>query len=132
MPLLICEDDEVVYGDTGYTGLAKRAEIQADPHLARIEYRTNTRNRFHWKTQAPGFDWDRYMEYLKSRVRSKFDQYLPRASLLAAYNRLDDKGKARVAAYVDALSARASLREAPNGAHAPREIVRSILAYETR
>jgi len=73
VPFLIREDDEVVYGDAGYTGIAKRAEIQADSHLARIDYRTNSRNRLHWKTHAPGFDWDRSMEYQKSRVRSKVE-----------------------------------------------------------
>jgi len=35
---LIREDDEVVYGDSGYLGLQKRKEIQADPHLASIDY----------------------------------------------------------------------------------------------
>jgi len=40
---LIREDDEVVYGDSGYLGLQKRKEIQADPHLASIDYRINRR-----------------------------------------------------------------------------------------
>jgi len=40
---LIREDDEVVYGDSGYLGIQKRKEIQADPHLASIDYRINRR-----------------------------------------------------------------------------------------
>ena len=70
---LIREDDSIVYGDAGYTGLAKREDFRADPHLCQIEYRTNTRNTHRWKSLAPGFDWDRYIEYQKSRIRSKVE-----------------------------------------------------------
>jgi len=73
VPRLIREDDRVVYGDAGYTGLAKRPEFQSNEHLSSIDYRTNTRNRLHWPTKAPGFDWDRHIEYQKSRVRSKVE-----------------------------------------------------------
>ena len=40
---LIRPDDEVVYGDSGYTGIAKREEIKSDKHLSSVEYRTNKR-----------------------------------------------------------------------------------------
>ena len=73
VPKLVREDDRVLYGDAGYTGLAKRPEFRADAHLSSIDYRTNTKNRFHWQTKAPGFDWDRHIEYQKSRVRSKVE-----------------------------------------------------------
>jgi IS5 family transposase len=73
VPRLIREDDRIVYGDAGYTGLAKRPEFLSNEHLSSIDYRTNTRNRLHWPTKAPGFDWDRYIEYQKSRVRSKVE-----------------------------------------------------------
>jgi IS5 family transposase len=92
VPRLIREDDEVVYGDAGYTGLAKRAEIQADSHLARIDYRTNTRNRLHWKTQAPGFDWDRHIEYQKSRVRSKVEYVFLILKRLFGYRKVRYRG----------------------------------------
>ena len=36
---LIREDDEVLYGDAGYTGLANRPEFKADAHLSAIDYR---------------------------------------------------------------------------------------------
>ena len=36
---LIREDDEVVYGDSGYTGVEKRDEIKGDEHLSQIEYK---------------------------------------------------------------------------------------------
>lgn len=34
---LIREDDEVVYGDSGYLGIEKREEIQSDEHLSAID-----------------------------------------------------------------------------------------------
>ena len=34
---LIREDDEVVYGDSGYVGIQKRTEIKEDEHLSKIE-----------------------------------------------------------------------------------------------
>ena len=73
VPQLIREDDYVVYGDAGYTGLLKRPEIQEDEHLSSIDYRVNTRNRLHYPSKAPGFDWDRHIEYQKSRIRSKVE-----------------------------------------------------------
>lgn len=73
VPRLIREDDYVVYGDAGYIGLAKRPEFISDAHLSSIDYRINTRNRLRWPTKAPGFDWDRHIEYQKSRVRSKVE-----------------------------------------------------------
>lgn len=73
VPRLVREDDHVVYGDAGYTGMSSRPEILRDSHLSTLEFRTNTRNRTHYKSQVPGFDWDRYIEYQKSRVRSKVE-----------------------------------------------------------
>jgi IS5 family transposase len=73
VPKLIREDDQTVYGDAGYTGLIKREEIKTNSHLSTIDYRTNSKNRLHYKSKAPGFDWDRHIEYQKSRVRSKVE-----------------------------------------------------------
>ena len=36
---LIREDDHTVYGDSGYLGVEKRAEILEDPHLSSVDYR---------------------------------------------------------------------------------------------
>jgi len=73
VPRLLREDDRVMYGDAGYSGMPNRSEIRQDSHLSTIDFRTNTRNRYHRKTSAPGFDWDRHIEYQKSRVRSKVE-----------------------------------------------------------
>jgi len=72
-PGLIREDDHVLYGDAGLRGIEKRPEVLRDSHLSSIDYRINTGNRNHYKTRAPGFDWDRYIEYQKSRVRCKVE-----------------------------------------------------------
>lgn len=40
---LIREDDEFVYGDSGYLGIDKREEVVSDEHLSSIDYRINRR-----------------------------------------------------------------------------------------
>jgi transposase, IS5 family len=92
VPRLIREDDEVVYGDAGYTGMSKRPEIQADPHLSSIDYRTNARNRFHRKSKAPGIDWDACIEAQKSRVRSKVEYVFLVIKRIFGYNKVRYRG----------------------------------------
>jgi len=70
---LIREDDEVVYGDSGYLGIQKREEIQAEPHLASIHYRINRRPRSLPKVSDRAIDWERYIERRKSSVRCKVE-----------------------------------------------------------
>ena len=64
---LIREDDNVAYGDSGYTGIEKREEIKKDKHLSEVEYRTNKRPRS-IKTAT-----ERQIESRKSSVRSKVE-----------------------------------------------------------
>ena len=40
---LIREDDEVVYGDSGYLGVQKRSEIQQNEHFSKVDFRINRR-----------------------------------------------------------------------------------------
>lgn len=40
-PKLIREDDEVVYGDSGYPGVQKRPEVRDDAHLSAVDFRIN-------------------------------------------------------------------------------------------
>ena len=40
---LIRNDDEIVYGDSGYLGINKRDEICFGPNKMRIDYRINNR-----------------------------------------------------------------------------------------
>lgn len=101
VPQLIREDDEVLYGDAGYTGLAKRPEFKADAHLSSIDYRVNTRNRLHWPKAAPGFDWDRHIEYQTSRVRSKVEYVFLVIKKIFSYRKVRYRGieKNRTHAY---------------------------------
>jgi len=72
---LIREDDEVVYGDAGYCGIEKREEIKQDTHLSQIDWRINLQKPYRknkWES-GPGIFWHRFLEYQKSRVRSKVE-----------------------------------------------------------
>ncbi len=72
---LIREDDEVVYGDSGYTGLVKREEIKSDAHLAQIDYRINLRPSQMKKETKLYTDVGsgKYIENRKSSVRCKVE-----------------------------------------------------------
>jgi len=64
---LIRKDDEVVYGDSGYTGIEKRDEIKKDEQLSKIDYRINKRPKS-VKTYN-----DAQIENRKSSVRCKVE-----------------------------------------------------------
>ena len=67
---LIREDDEVVYSDSGYTGIEKRDEIKNDEHLSQIEYKINRKpSKLNVKKDYTGIDWEREIEHRKSSVR---------------------------------------------------------------
>ena len=70
---LIREDDEVVYGDSGYLEIQKRSEITDDPHLSAVEYRINRRPKSLPKVSDNAIDWERYIENRKSSVRCKVE-----------------------------------------------------------
>ena len=71
---LLREDDRVFYGDSAYLGIEKCPEIQGDAKKSAIDYRINQRpGKIANKPQSPGKDWDRYIEYKKSAVRSKVE-----------------------------------------------------------
>ena len=71
---LIREDDEVVYGDSGYVGLEKREEIKGDTKRSKIEYRINRRpGALRRGSTNVGKQWDRHIESRKSSVRSKVE-----------------------------------------------------------
>lgn len=60
---LIRPDDEVFYGDAGYTGLEKRPEIQGDAHKRLIDYRINRRpGQVYRKAENNGQYWEREIE----------------------------------------------------------------------
>ena len=71
---LIREDDEVVYGDSGYAGATKRPEFQKDEHLSNIEFRSNVRpSSIKVSDSYKGINWDKQIENRKSSTRAKVE-----------------------------------------------------------
>ena len=71
---LIREDDEVMYGDSGYSGMDKRPEVREDEHLKRVEYRTSRRPKSIKTPESyEGINWEKEIENRKSSVRSKVE-----------------------------------------------------------
>lgn len=70
---LIQEDDEVVYGDSGYLGIQKRPEETIDEHLSSIDYRITRRPSSFPKVSDNAIDWERYIENRKSSVHCKVE-----------------------------------------------------------
>ena len=68
---LIREDDEVVYGDSGYLGVQKRSEIQQNEHFSKVDFRINRRPKSLPKVSGHAIDWERHIEHRKSSIRSK-------------------------------------------------------------
>lgn len=70
---LLREDDEVVYGDSGYLGVQKRPEITGNEHFSKIDFRISRRPSSLPKVSDNAIDWERYIEYRKSSVRCKVE-----------------------------------------------------------
>lgn len=71
---LIREDDEVVYGDSGYTGIEKRPEVKSDEHLSGIDYRICLKpSSIKMSADYKGIQWDKQIENRKSSTRCKVE-----------------------------------------------------------
>lgn len=70
---LIREDDEVVYGDSGYLGIQKRPEVAEDAHLSEIDYRINLRPGKFPKVSDNAIDWTRHIESAKAPSAAKWN-----------------------------------------------------------
>ena len=92
---LIREDDEVVYGDSGYLGIEKRDEIISDEHLASIEYRINRKPSHLQKVSGNSLDWDRIIEHAKSSVRCKVEHPFRTVKCLFGYRKTAYRGLAK-------------------------------------
>jgi len=106
---LIREDDEVVYGDSGYLGIEKREEIVSDVHLSSIDYRINRRPSSLQKVSGNSVDWDRIIEYAKSSVRCKVEHPFRIVKCLFGYRKVAYKGLAKNENRLYALFASANL-----------------------
>lgn len=106
---LIREDDEVVYGDSGYLGIEKREEIVSDEHLSSIEYRINRRPSSLQKFSDKSLDWDRMIEHAKSSVCCKVEHPFRTVKCLFGYRKTAYKGLAKNENRLYALFASANL-----------------------
>ena len=70
---LLREDDEVMYGDSGYRGIQKRPEIRQNAHFSNIDFRINCRPRSLPKVSDNAIAWERYIENRKSSIRCKVE-----------------------------------------------------------
>ena len=71
---LIRDDDEVIYGDSGYSGMEKRPEVESDEHLSQVEYRINVRpSSIKISKNYNGRNWDKEIENRKSSTRCKVE-----------------------------------------------------------
>ena len=71
---LIRKEDEVAYGDCGYSGADKREEIRNDEHLSKIEFRTNKRpSSIKVPGTYKGINRDKQIEKRKSSTRCKVE-----------------------------------------------------------
>jgi len=93
---LIRDDDEVVYGDSGYQGIEKREEIKSDQHKSKIDYRINKR-RGKVENQPEGVarEVEREMEKRKSSVRSKVEHPFHIVKVLFKYRKVVYRGLAK-------------------------------------
>ncbi len=71
---LIREDDHVLYGDSGYLGLAQHFAASDDEHLQSLSLQIARRPSSLKTTDTfQGFNWDKYIEHRKSSIRCKVE-----------------------------------------------------------
>lgn len=109
---LIREDDEVVYADAAYQGMDDREEIKENPKFSDIDYRTNTRKPYKknnsWES-GPGVFWYKYLEYQKSRIRSKVEYAFFVIKRIFGYRKVRYRGLAKNRTHAYMLGASANL-----------------------
>ena len=93
---LIRDDDEVVYGDSGYQGIDKRDEIKTNPHKSKIDYKINER-RGKVNSLLAGISRNvgREREKRKSSVRSKVEHPFHIVKVLFRYGKVVYRGLAK-------------------------------------
>jgi IS5 family transposase len=90
---LIREDDEVVYGDTGYKGIANREEIKTDEEKAEIDFRINRNPAGYDKSAGNiGRQWEKFIERQKSSVRGKVEHVFRIVKITFGYHKAVYRG----------------------------------------
>lgn len=71
---LIREDDDVMYGDSGYLGVPNQAEVKRDEHLSSIRYEIARRpSSLNVPRSYKGINWEKAIEHTISSVRCKVE-----------------------------------------------------------
>ena len=70
---LLREDDEVVYGDSGYIGIEKRDEIVNNEHFSKIDFRIVRRPKSIKDVSDNAINWEKEIDHRKSSVRCKVE-----------------------------------------------------------
>jgi IS5 family transposase len=90
---LIRKDDEVVYGDSGYSGAKARKEFEENEHLSSVEFRTNVRpSSIKVSDGYQGINWDKQIENRKSSVRCKVEHPFLLVKKLFGYRKVVYRG----------------------------------------
>jgi IS5 family transposase len=105
---LIRKDDEVVNGDAGYVGIEKRDEIKNDKQQSKVDYRINKRKGAERKREQTIYqdpmnhleyigqpEWDKQIEYMKSKLRSKVEHSFYSIKRLFGYRKVVYRGLAK-------------------------------------
>ena len=93
---LIREDDEVMYGDSGYIGIEERSEIKTDEHLSVIDYRINAKpSSIKVPKSYTGINWDKEIEHRKSSVRCRVEHPFLIVKNQFGYKKVTYKGIAK-------------------------------------
>jgi IS5 family transposase len=105
---LIRKDDDFVNADAGYIGIEKREEIKKDEHLSDVEYRINKRKGGDRKREKMIYqepmehleyigqpEWDKQIEYMKSKERSKVEHLFYLIKRLFGYRKVVYRGLAK-------------------------------------
>ena len=107
---LLREDDRVAYGDSAYCAVDQHKEVQDDPHLSQIDYRTNKQKpyrKYAW-VEGEGTRWLRHLEYQKSRVRCKVEYVFHVIKDIFGFRKTRYKGLVKLKTQLDILCASAN------------------------
>lgn len=88
---LIREDDEAVYGESGYLGIQKRPEVWDDVHLVRIGCRINRRLYSFPRVYDNAIDRKCLIEYRKYSVRCKLEHIFALSNTNKERSKKNDK-----------------------------------------
>jgi IS5 family transposase len=105
---LIRPDDDVAYGDAGYTGLEKREEMQAD--FPDLEYQINVRrSSIPMISDREREQWQAFIEARKSATRNKVEHPFHIIKDIFGFRKTPYKGLSKLCARLAALCMSANL-----------------------